>query len=281
MLIKVVLSVVTLFTLFIASYCDLKWREVPDWLSYGLIFSGLGIRTIFSLNSGDWNILLSGVLGFGVFFLLACVLYYSHQWGGGDSKLLMGMGGIIGITYPLTHSSLDLFWFFLALLSLGAIYGFAWIIGLSIKQHKKFWQDFKKNFNEHYKLHRWLVVITILLLILFLVGLNYGFSFIWPLVLFPLVVFYLFLYVTTVENSCFILSRKVKELTEGDWLAEEVKLNNKVILRKKTLEKEDLDQLLKLNKENKLDSVFVKEGVPFVPSFLLGYVALLILPYFI
>ncbi|MFA6460627.1 MAG: A24 family peptidase [Candidatus Woesearchaeota archaeon] len=280
MLIEVVLSVVTLFALVVASYCDLKWREVPDWLSYGLIFSGLGIRTIFSLSSGDWNILLSGALGFGVFFLFACILYYSHQWGGGDSKLLMGMGGIIGITYPLTNSSLDLFWFFLALLSLGAIYGLVWIVGLSIKQRKKFLPEFKKNFNEHRKLQLWLVIISVLLLILFLVGLKYGFSFIWPIILFPLVVFYLFLYVTTVENSCFILKRKISDLTEGDWLAEEVKLKDKTIMKKKTLEKEDLDQLLKLNKENKLEFVMVREGVPFVPSFLLGYVALLILPYF-
>ncbi|MEK6938658.1 MAG: prepilin peptidase, partial [Nanoarchaeota archaeon] len=92
MFLEATLIVVTLFALIIASYCDLKWREVPDWISYGLIFAALGIRAIFSLSSG-WEIFISGALGFGVFLGLSCLLYYSYQWGGGDSKLLMGMGG--------------------------------------------------------------------------------------------------------------------------------------------------------------------------------------------
>ena len=270
--------VVTLFALIIASYCDLKWREVPDWISYGLIFAALGIRAIFSLSSG-WEIFISGALGFGVFFGLSCLLYYSNQWGGGDSKLLMGMGGVIGIAYPFNSSSWNLFWFFLLLLSLGAIYGLLWVAGLATKERKKFVPDFKKNWNEHKTLHLILGIISLLLFVLFLFGLKYNFSFVWPLIPFPLITFYLFLFVTTVENSCFIMKREVTKLTEGDWLAEEVKVADKVVMKKKTLEREDLEELLRWHKEKKLDKVVIKEGVPFVPSFLFAYAALLLMIY--
>ncbi|MFH0701282.1 MAG: A24 family peptidase [Candidatus Woesearchaeota archaeon] len=279
MFLEVTLIAVTLFALIIASYCDLKWREVPDWISYGLIFAALGIRAIFSLSSG-WEILISGALGFGIFFGLSCLLYYSNQWGGGDSKLLMGMGGVIGIAYPFDSSSWNLFWFFLLLLSLGAIYGLIWVVGLAIKERKKFLPDFKKKWNEHKTLHLILGIISLLLFVLFLFGLKYNFSFIWPLIPFPLITFYLFLFVTTVENSCFIMKREVTKLTEGDWLAEEVKVADKVVMKKKTLEKEDLEELLRWHKEKKLEMVKVREGVPFVPSFLFAYLALLLWNYF-
>jgi len=278
MLIETILMIITLITLIVASYSDLKWREVPDWLSYGLIFSALSIRTIFSFNANDGTILVSGLLGFSVFFLLACVLYYSNQWGGGDSKLLMGMGAVIGITYPFSDTSWNLFWFFLAILGLGAIYGLAWITGLAIKEGKKFKIEFLKGLSEQRKIHLVLGIVSLILLLGFLVGLKYGLGFVWPIVIFPLAAFYLFLFVTTVENSCFVLKRKIEHLTEGDWLAEEVKLNGKTLFKKKTLEKEDLEELSRLHKEGSIDQVTIKEGIPFVPSFLLGYIALILLP---
>jgi len=273
---EVILSVIALLAIVIASYCDLRWREVPDWLNYGLIFAALGTRAIFSFTNG-WETLLSGALGFAVCFSIACLFYYSNQWGGGDSKLLMGMGAVIGITYPFNNSSWNLLWFFLTLLTLGAIYGLLWVIGLAVKERKRFWPSFKKNLYEHKLMHLVLGIISLLLFVLFLFGLKYHFSYVWPLVPFPLLTFYLFLFVTTVENSCFIMKRAIPKLTEGDWLAEEVKINEKIFLKKKTLEKEDLDKLKKLQREGKLEQVLVREGVPFIPSFFLAYVTFLTL----
>lgn len=273
-----VLASTALLAIIIASYCDLRWREVPDWLSYGLIFSALGIRTIFSFTLG-WETLVSGLFGFAACFILACLFYYSNQWGGGDSKLLMGMGAVIGIIYPFQKSSWDLLWFFLLLLSLGAIYGILWVGGLAIKERKRFWPDFKKGLYEHKLMHLLLGIASLGMFVLFLFGLKYNFSFMWPLVPFPLVTFYLFLFVTTVENSCFIMKRAVHKLTEGDWLAEEVKINDKIVLKKKTLEKEDLEQLQKLHHEKKIDQVLIKEGVPFIPSFFFAYAAFLLSGY--
>ena len=63
MVLDVTLIIITLIALLVASYSDIRTREVPDWLNYGLIFTAFGIRTIFSFKLG-WEIILGGVLGF-------------------------------------------------------------------------------------------------------------------------------------------------------------------------------------------------------------------------
>ena len=258
------IAVITLLVLLIASYTDIKTREVPDWISYSLIFLALGIRAIFSVESG-WNVLLSGVLGFAVCFAIAYLFYYTSQWGGGDAKLLMGMGAMIGIAYPFSTDSFNLLLFFLALLFIGAAYGLLWMLMLAVRKGKLFWLDFKRAVNEYNKLQLGLFISTLLLFILVLF-----YSFIWPILFFPLGVFYLFLFINTVEKTCFLKKVHVNDLTEGDWLAEDVNAHSKLILKKKTLEKEDIQKL----KESALKEVLIKEGIPFIPSFLLAYLLL-------
>ena len=66
----------------------------------------------------------------------------------------------------------------------------------------------------------------------------------------------------------------VDKLTEGDWVAEDIIVKGKLICSKKDLEltKEQISKLRKL----KIKNVFVKEGIPFVPSFLIGLLITLI-----
>ncbi|MBT4434447.1 hypothetical protein HOD05_04465, partial [Candidatus Woesearchaeota archaeon] len=44
MILEILLPLATLIILTISSYTDLKTREVPDILSYSLIFIALGLR---------------------------------------------------------------------------------------------------------------------------------------------------------------------------------------------------------------------------------------------
>ena len=274
MVLDVTLIIITIVALLVASYLDIKTREVPDWLNYGLIFSAFGIRTIFSINLG-WEIIFGGVLGFLVCFGFALLFYYTGQWGGGDSKLLMGMGAVIGITFPFNDSSWNLLLFFLALLFLGAIFGLLWMIYVALKKRKVFIINFKKNILKKKKLHLSLAVLSLIFIIP-----TIFYIFLWPLILFPLSFFYLFTFVNSVEKSCFINKVKIKNLTEGDWLAEDLKIKNKLILEKKTLELEDLWKLRKLEGQGKLTEILVKEGVPFVPSFLFAYITLILINHF-
>jgi len=276
MLPQVILIPLALFSLFIASYTDLKTREVPDWLNYALLFSAFGVRIIFSIELG-WSILLSGILGFAVCFTLAYLFYQTDQWGGGDSKLLMGMGTIIGISYPLSSSSLNLLWYILALFFLGSLYGVLWMLYLALNKRTLFWAKWQDKLKKHRKTHIILAILSLGFIILTLFISNA-----WPLIIFPLFLFYLFLFVSTMEDNFFIKNVTIQDLTEGDWLAENITSNGRTLMFKKTLEREDINKLTTLQKEKKISTIAIKEGVPFVPSFLFAYLFILFaLPYLI
>lgn len=268
MLFDIVIGIVTFVFLMIAAYCDLKSREVPDLLSYGLIFAALGLRGIFSPIIG-WSLFLSGILGFAACFVVAWLLYKTNLWGGGDSKLLMGMGAVIGINYPFTVSSFSLFWFFVLLLFLGSVYGLCWIFGLAFSRWIRFKPVFLERLEQYKTAHYGLGLFSLAIL---------GFSFVnvlWLFLLFPGFIFYLFLFVTTIEEQCFVKRISPLKLTEGDWLDEEVILDEERFARRRALELDDIDRLQVAHKEGKLTTVVIREGVPFVPSFVFAYVAVL------
>lgn len=265
MLFELAMGFVTLIFLGISSYCDIRTREVPDWLSYGLIFAGMGLRGIFAVEQG-WQVLASGFLGLGAAIIVAYLLYFSNQWGGGDSKLLMGMGAVLGIHYPWSSSSWYLLWFFLLLLLSGGLWGLVWMVAEAIRRRDQFLQQWKLLISEYQLMHCGAVLITLPLL-----GMSWKLPFLWPLAILPLALFYLILFVVTVERSCFVKNRRPAQLTEGDWLAEQFYYQGKRVLARKSLTHEDILLLRSLQKKGKLRQVLIREGVPLVPGFFLAY----------
>ena len=256
---------IILIVLIIASYTDLRTKEVPDWLSYGFIIAALGIRIIYSFQGG-WQILVSGLLGFVAFYLLALLFYYTHQWGGGDSKLLMGMGASLGIAYPFSETSFTLLWFLLLLLFSGALYGLVWLGVLAIRRRHCLFPELRSLLGNHKKIHLGIGFSSLLFL-------SAGFLVHYLLLVVSMlaVLYYLLLFLVAVQSCCFVNERDTKALTEGDWLAEDVVVHGKKLLKKKTLTKGDIERL----HQHEISSVLVKEGIPFVPSFLLAYLFLL------
>ena len=270
MIFEILLIITTLIILTISSYTDLKTREVPDILSYSLIFVALGLRVLFSFIHGK-EIIISGLLGLAIGFLIAAAFYYSHQWGGADAKLLMGMGAIIGVPLALNLETLYFFIFLLALLFIGAIYGLTWMVYLAIKNKEKFWKKYKSNIKEYGRMHLGMIIGSVLLLIFF-----FKVKTLFVLALFPLALFYIFVFVSTIEQSFFTKWISIRNLTEGDWMIEDVIVHGKTIMKKRTIDLKDLDQLQKLYNKNKLKEVKIREGIPFVPSFLFAYIAFVI-----
>lgn len=261
-----VIIALTLAVLLAASYLDIRTREVPDWLSYGFLFAALGIRAIFSFSSG-WEIMFAGIIGFAVFFLLSLFFYYTNQWGGGDSKVLMGMGAAIGVAFPFNASSWDMLWFFLSLLFLGAVYGLLWMVYIAVRKGNPFINEMKKTLVMHKKAQLGVGTLSAVL-----VATGFIVPVMWLAAVFAVAVLYLLLFVTTVEKVCFVVKISPNKLTEGDWLAEEVIADGKVFMPKKTLEGDDLSKLSQLAQQGKISSVVVKEGIPFLPSFLFAYI---------
>jgi len=121
----IILITISLIALIFASITDIKIKEVPDWLSYGLISSGLFIRLISSIVLNQYSYFLFGLAGLAVMFVIGEILYHTKMWGGGDAKLLMGLGVTLATTpFYLESSSVPfLLILFMLILFSGVIYG--------------------------------------------------------------------------------------------------------------------------------------------------------------
>ena len=96
--------------------------------------------------------------------------------------------------------------------------------------------------------------------------------------LISIITFYLWLIIKAVENSCMLKYVIPSKLTEGDWIAKDVKVDGKYITGPKDLgiEKKQIRKLIELYKKRKVKNILIKEGIPFVPSFFVAYVITLI-----
>ena len=77
---------------------------------------------------------------------------------------------------------------------------------------------------------------------------------------------FLSIFVVAVEKSCMIKLVSPDKLTEGDWLEKEVKIAGRRI--KKSVHGLSIEEIGALRKARK--KVWIKEGVPFTPAFLLA-----------
>ena len=86
---------------------------------------------------------------------------------------------------------------------------------------------------------------------------------------------FLLIFVRAVENGCMIRMMDIKDLTEGEWIVDDVRVDNKYITGPKELgiTLKQIKKLRTLEKKGKIDAVKVKIGIPFVPAFLLAFVA--------
>ena len=76
----------------IAAYYDIRWRRIPNNLTYPTIIAGLGLQTISSGFNGLSSALLGLLLGGGVFL----IVYLIGGMGAGDVKLIGGVGSFLG-----------------------------------------------------------------------------------------------------------------------------------------------------------------------------------------
>jgi Flp pilus assembly protein protease CpaA len=280
-------TVIALLALVIASVSDLKTREVPDWLSYGLIITALALRVVFFAVSFDWTVLINGLVGLAFFFVLACIMFYSGQWGGGDSKLLMGLGALFGIELK-TLLALDLIIFLKTFpiaflvntLLAGAIYGLVWAVILAIKNRKAFVKELGKLRTRRVLLIRNGLVGLLLLTLFGMVMLQNYVEKLLLIVIFvaATLLYYFWLFTKAVEKSSMHKRISPEKLTEGDWVVNNIVVGRKHIAGPKDLglQREQIDELIRLKKKKKIKCVLIKEGIPFVPSFLIGFVITLL-----
>lgn len=262
-----VLFSVAFVLLVIGTVVDIRTREVPDWTNFAGIIAGLGIRGLWGLTSNDWSALGWGVLGFAAFFILACLMFYTGQWGGGDSKLLMALGALLGLRFSLGSMAVAfIVWALLA----GAAYGLVWSLALAVKNWKAFVARYVTLVRSVRRAH--VPVIAVLVFgIAFAIASDDNLFRTMMLVLGLSVpaLFYTAIGVKAVELCCMYKSLRPEKLTEGDWIARPVRIKGRLVVGPKSLgiTKAQIEEL----KQHKVREVIVKEGIPFAPSFLIAF----------
>jgi len=270
---EIILLVLGFVALVFASIHDLKTREVPDWVSFSLVVSAFSVRIFHSLIFNDFWFLLYGVLGFGLMFAVGMLMYYTKQWGGGDAKLVMGLG-VVFVSPYLGFDNL-VFSLLVNMLVVGATYGIFWSVYLAIKNYKVFIKGFRKALIRRRRIRRVALIFGLLTIIsLFFIKVGYIRFLLSVFALFLIAYSYLVVFVKAVEDSCMYKWIPVNKLTEGDWVAKPVYVNKKIVCGPKDLGLEM--KQIKALKKAKVKKVYVKEGIPFVPSFLIAAILTLL-----
>jgi len=265
--------------MFFAIIQDFRKREVANWWNFSLIAFVLAYRAFLSVNSGDYRYFLWGLIGFAVGFILANTFYYARMFAGGDAKLLMALGTVLPLSLSWRINLEILFWFIVFFLLAGAAYGLVYSIILSIINFSKF----RKRFCEYVKKYKkQLLIFFFISLVLIVLSLVLKNSFYFSDYLLILLIIFiplcplLFFYAKAIEDTCMIHSVSVSMLTIGDWLVRSVRAGRKRIKPNWEGLSEGELQIIQKNVQGK---VLVKYGIPFTPSFLLGFLAMLALFY--
>lgn len=75
-----------------AAACDLKSREIPNWISATIFVGAIVGWATGALEISGWSLAFGALLGFA----LSGALYWLGGWEGGDVKLLAALGAWLG-----------------------------------------------------------------------------------------------------------------------------------------------------------------------------------------
>jgi len=274
----IVLILIGLFWLVFASWQDFKRREVENWWSFSLIAIVLCFRAFLSVETWNYWHILWGVIGLTAGFVIANIFYYGRLFAGGDFKLLLALCCVLPLSLGWRENVFIFAGFFVLLILCGGVYGLIYSLVMACVNCRRF----VKESSLQIKKNKWLM-IGFFIVGLILLG---GFSFIEVyigFVLFFLLILsaFLFVFAKSVENACLIKEVNVKDLTIGDWLVENVKIKVKGKLKTikpdwQGLSEEDLI-FLRRNSKNIKGKIIVKNGIPFVPAFLLAFIGLILI----
>jgi Flp pilus assembly protein protease CpaA len=269
-----VLVLVLAIGLLIATYRDVQERLVPDTASMGLIALGLLAGIVQALLAHDASLFLPHLVGFLAGLALGLLMYVTRQWGGGDAKLLAGVGAVMG----LWTDNLLLPAFLVLLILAGAVYGLCMTLYLALVKHRKSFLPAFVAYLRTRVAHRLRItlVVTCALLLALMLFVDVGMRILLGGIM---VALYLLLYswilMRVVETTVLTKKYPVGKLVEGDWLAQDVVVRKKTVapMRKIGVTLSDIAALRKA----KVRSVVVREGIAFVPAFLIAFVLLIII----
>jgi hypothetical protein len=84
-----------------------------------------------------------------------------------------------------------------------------------------------------------------------------------------------------IEETCMIKVIPIHKLTEGDWIVKDIYIDKKYITGPKDLgvSREQIELLKKYSKKGKIKTIAIKEGIPFIPAFLIAFIVTIVMYY--
>lgn len=244
--------------LIIAGFQDLKRREIDNWLNLFLLF----VSSVYIiLKSSSVQEIFTLFITILLFFVLVNLFYFGRFFAGGDAKLLFAMAPLFVSNNILSTLFNSGFFLFLLMVS-GSIYGICYTIVLAVIHRDKLKKSFSIEISK--KPNQYLFIFVCVFLVF---GLFFRKSFILGLI----ALFFLFFYVFAKALEKVAMYKKVfpKDLREGDWLVEDIRVGKKVIPASfEGLSNENLSLIRKTVK----NKVLIKDGLPFVPAFILAFI---------
>ncbi len=248
----------------VASLTDLKRREVDNWLNLFLLVSGFVFVLFGVVLSGDSDVVFHLGFLFVVMFVVMNLFYEGRVFAGGDAKLLVAMTAFfLGATFWGSMVNVGIFLLFLMVA--GSVYGIGFSFVLYLKDFKKVNEEIRSGLSNSFVRIGFFIGVVLMLFGFFDVQMFlFGcFFFLFS---------FLYVFAKGLENISMIREVSGRELREGDWLVDDVRIGKRVV-------KADWDGLsltdIELLRNKK--KILVKDGLPFVPAFLiafLGYVFL-------
>lgn len=254
-----------LVALGLASFEDLRIREVPFLLSHLTLVAGVSFAALDAARNAALAPLAESVLGALAGFALGYALYAAKQWGGGDVILLAAAGAFIGFNPWLPAGFIG--YVFLTF-TLGSLYGLVWVFAQALSQRDAVIAAVPRPSLIRAGLLAGVVLggVAVALAItdsLLLAGLVADFA----LLAVAGVAIYMFRHADDVLT---VWERSVEALVPGDWLAETVVVDGERLGDGGGgISHDDINALRRSDR----DTVRVVYGVPFVPSFFVAYAA--------
>jgi len=246
-----------------ATISDYRTLEVPDYLNITLLIIALVVRGSYSIITENPTWITQGLIGLGIFYILGHAFYYGRIFGGGDAKMMIALGAIIGLRED-TVSNIKLYiTFIIIFLVIGAAYGIIYSTTKMLRDKKNIKKALKKEMKKNNKIIITGIIIGIITLIPIII-INEITLYLIPIliILTPLMIAGAKAY----EKIYMIKRIKVKDLREGDVLTKDLIINNKKIKANfEGLTKKDLEKIRRTKKK----TVEIKEGIPFTAVFLI------------
>ena len=325
----IIVIVLALTGLILATIQDLMTREVPDSLSSGMIVLGVSLALVNVSLGADWVVVINSLLGFGFGYGIGALLYYARQWGGGDAKLLAGLGSILGLANPagITIGTSPLGWALAGIvlvitgliMYLGRHEGRASMLGVgaggvvvSIAASRIAAVSIPELFLPWYLLlifisgaiwalgvllylaykHREIFTLKPLDRIAIYTGLAFGIAMLIAIFTLDPPVPALLIVLTalvSVSPLALLVSKKLEgtlfrrsvtpeELVLGDWLAEDIVVDATIVIPTTNpgLSERQIEEITDLWEHKKISTITIKDGIAFVPAFLIAFVIVLL-----